>query len=383
MNRLPLYTLSLSTLLIVACDSPAPTEPTAPEPTGPRLLTLSPEARANADLGIEVAGPLDARPQLRFQGDVRMMPAQQASVVARVPGVVRNVRKRTGDRVTRRETLATIESSELADAKMAYFESEHALEFAEKALVRERELMAKGITSKEVFQHKEHALEEAQISHAATLQRLKVLGFDETFLHQLKGNLGQNMAIYQVRAPASGEIIKEAVTVGTSVTADQQLFLIADLKQVSVEINVPVKAIRAVKVGLAVKVVCTHAQLEGAGEVTYVGSIADRATRTIPVRVETDNPEGQWRPGMAARVEIATEAVALPVAVLAAALHQIDGRDVLFVEKNATGFELRQVEVGHRDERVVEITGGLTAGERVAVKNSFLLKSEWRNREGG
>jgi len=383
MKRLPLYTVSLSALVIAACDSPAPADTPAPEPTGPRQLTLSPEARANADLGVEIAGPLDARPALRFQGDVRLMPAQQASVVARVPGVVRSVRKRVGDRVTRGETLATIESRELADAKMAYFESEHTLEFARKAIAREKDLMAKGITSKEAFQHKEHALEEAQISHAATLQRLKLLGLDEAFLHQLKEDLSQDMATHRVRAPGSGEIIEEAITLGSSVAADEELFRIADLKRVSVEINVPVKDIRSIEVGLPVEVVCTQAKLEGGGEVTYVGSIADRDTRTIPVRVETDNAEGQWRPGMAARVAIAAEPVALPVAVPAGALHQIDGREILFVEKNETTFELREVEIGHRDERVVEITGGLTAGERVAVKNSFLLKSEWLNREGG
>ncbi len=382
MKRLSLYTVSLSALVIAACDPPPPVEVPVPEPTGPRLLTLSPEARANAELGVEVAGPLDARPELRFQGDVRMMPAQQASVVARVRGVVRSVRKRVGDRVTRGETLATIESRELADAKMAYFESEHTLEFARKAITREKDLIAKGITSKEAYQHKEHALEEAQISHAATLQRLKLLGLDETFLHQLKEDLGQDMATYRVRAPGSGEIIEEAVTLGASVAADQELFRIADLRRVSVEINVPVKDIRALKVGLPVEVVCSQAQLEGTGEVTYVGSVADRDTRTIPVRVETDNAAGHWRPGMAARVAIAAEPMALPVAVPAGALHPVDGKEVLFVEKDETTFELRQVQIGHRDERVVEITGGLTAGERVAVKNSFLLKSEWLNREG-
>lgn len=382
---------SLQTLLLACCvpsvlfgcHETVPTEDPAVESTGPRVLELSHEARRNAALGVEVAGPHQAKPQLKFQGDVRLLPAQRASVVARVPGVVTQVRKRIGDQVTRGETLAVLESRSLADAKMAYFETEHALEFAQKALEREKGLVAKGITTEEVFQQREHAVEEAQINHAAALQRLKLLGLSEGQLHSLKKDLTQDMATYRVRAPRAGEIIEEAITLGASVAADQVLFSVADLQRVAIETNVPIKDIRAIKVGLPVRLVCTTVDLQGAGEVTYVGAIADRATRTVPVRVETDNHKREWRPGMAARVEIGAEALSLRLAVPLAAVHVIDNQDTVFVEKSESLFELRDVEIGYRDELVAEIIKGIAAGERVVVKNSFLLKSEWLGQEGG
>ena len=378
----PLLPIAIALVVNGCRESPAP-EPPTPEPTGPTLLELSGEARASSGLELETAGPRQARSRLVIQGDVSLPPAQRASVVARVPGVIQSVRKRVGDSAKRGEVLAVLESRDLADAKMAYFEAEHALEFASTALAREKGLLDKGISSQEAYQEKQHAIEEAEVAHAAALQRLKILGFEERELHVLKKDLGRNMSVYRVRAPVSGQIIEEAITLGASVRADEQLYLLADLSSVSIEVNVPVRDIRAVEAGLPVAVVCTQADLEGQGKVTWVGAMADRATRTVPVRVEIDNPDGNWRPGMAARVELASSAVPLPVAVSPAAVHQVDGRTVLFVEHDSGGFEARDVEVGHRDERVVEITSGLRAGERVAATNSFVLKAEWLNRGGG
>jgi cobalt-zinc-cadmium efflux system membrane fusion protein len=44
--------------------------------------------------------------------------------------------------------------------------------------------------------------------------------------------------------------------------------------------------------------------------------------------------------------------------------------------RTAGGFQRRTVTIGRSDEQTVEITSGLSAGEQIAVKNSFLLKSE-------
>ncbi|MBK8010723.1 MAG: efflux RND transporter periplasmic adaptor subunit [Deltaproteobacteria bacterium] len=366
-----------------ACREAPSAGPAAPEPAGSTVLELSDAARASSGIELETAGPREARARLAIQGDVSLPPAQQASVVAKVPGVIQNVRKRVGDSAKRGEILAILESRDLADAKMAYFEAEHTLDFASKALTREKRLVDKGISSQEAYQEKQHALEEAKVAHAGTLQRLKILGFQEVELHDLKKDLKRNMATYRVRAPVSGQIIKEAITLGASVSADEELFLLADLGSVSINVNVPVKEIRAVQTGLPVKVFCTQTDLESQGKVTWIGAIADRATRTVPVRIEIDNADGNWRPGMAARVEIESSAVPLPVAVSPAAVHQIEGKTTLFVEQDGGGFEARNVEVGHQDDHVVEITSGLRAGERVASTNSFVLKAEWLKREGG
>jgi multidrug efflux pump subunit AcrA (membrane-fusion protein) len=49
----------------------------------------------------------------------------------------------------------------------------------------------------------------------------------------------------------------------------------------------------------------------------------------------------------------------------------------LFVRKRDGTFERRQVETGRRDDRFVEITGGLAEGELVAVRGVAELQTAY------
>ena len=69
------------------------------------------------------------------------------------------------------------------------------------------------------------------------------------------------------------------------------------------------------------------------------------------------------------------EAVRAAVAVPDAALQQVEGRTCVFVESGAD-FVVRPVVVGRTDGAWTEITSGLSRGERVATRGSFVLKSE-------
>ena len=53
----------------------------------------------------------------------------------------------------------------------------------------------------------------------------------------------------------------------------------------------------------------------------------------------------------------------------------IKGDTVVFV-RTENGFEARKIAVGRQDARLVEVTKGLSAGERIATTNTFVLKAE-------
>jgi membrane fusion protein, heavy metal efflux system len=63
------------------------------------------------------------------------------------------------------------------------------------------------------------------------------------------------------------------------------------------------------------------------------------------------------------------------VRVPRAALQTIGGEQVAFV-RTKSGFQSRVVTAGRSDAQHIEITSGLSAGEEIAVKNTFLLKAE-------
>lgn len=75
-------------------------------------VQLSAEALKNAELTIEEAGPAKIKSFLPLYGKIGANEEAMAHVQPRFPGIVKEVRKRLGDRVSKGETLAVIESNE-------------------------------------------------------------------------------------------------------------------------------------------------------------------------------------------------------------------------------------------------------------------------------
>ena len=51
--------------------------------------------------------------------------------------------------------------------------------------------------------------------------------------------------------------------------------------------------------------------------------------------------------------------------------------------RTANGFEARKISIGRQDARLVEVTAGLVAGERVATANTFTLRAELGKADAG
>ena len=62
--------------------------------------------------------------------------------------------------------------------------------------------------------------------------------------------------------------------------------------------------------------------------------------------------------------------------VVAAAVQQLDDSHVVFIEHEPGTFEVREVQVGRKTAEIVEITGGLSAGEKIVTSGAFLLRGE-------
>ncbi|TFH28902.1 MAG: hypothetical protein E4H00_07960 [Myxococcales bacterium] len=65
----------------------------------------------------------------------------------------------------------------------------------------------------------------------------------------------------------------------------------------------------------------------------------------------------------------------MPIAVKVTALQTIRDWTVVFAQFGDL-FELRPIEIGRRDDEMVEVLSGLHAGQRYVSDNSFILKAE-------
>ncbi len=184
----------------------------------------------------------------------------------------------------------------------------------------------------------------------------------------------ENLATYELKAAFDGTVLDKHITPGEAVTRGEPAYIIADLSEVWVNVNAYQKALSEIHTGQHVLISTADGTLEAEGDISYIAPVVDQATRTATARVVLPNPEGEWRPGLfvVATVGLPTEA---PVVVPRSAIHTLDGQQVIFVVEGAQ-FVPRHVTTGAIGRKRVEITSGLSAGERFASAGSFLVKAE-------
>jgi Cu(I)/Ag(I) efflux system membrane fusion protein len=98
--------------------------------------------------------------------------------------------------------------------------------------------------------------------------------------------------------------------------------------------------------------------------------------RTVRVRIEIPNPEGLLLPDMFADVEFATGSDAPVIAVPDGAVIDTGTRQVVIVDKGDGRFEPRPVKVGVRGDGYIEISEGISEGDKIVVSANFLIDAE-------
>jgi len=73
---------------------------------------LSPDSAKNSGVIVETVGPAKIKSTLKVNGRIRVNEEQMKHVVPRYPGVLKEVRKKLGDRVEKDEVIAVVESNE-------------------------------------------------------------------------------------------------------------------------------------------------------------------------------------------------------------------------------------------------------------------------------
>lgn len=171
-------------------------------------------------------------------------------------------------------------------------------------------------------------------------------------------------------------VLERLVTTGTAVTPGTMMFLVSDLSSLWAVAEVDETALARVAVNRPVHLrVAAYPDEDFHGQVTFVGDTVNPKTRRVVVRSVVPNPSGRLKPEMYTTVTIDTGAPREVVTVPATAVHELGGRQVVFVEESPGSFRPREVSIGGEQEDVVEVRSGLRAGERVATAGSFLLKS--------
>lgn len=328
-------------------------------------------ADAAERVGITASRPLAAIDQgAALPGQVLFNRNKLARLSTLVPGVVKQVHAELGAKVVPGQVLAEIATPEIASLRAALQTAQSRTALAEEVYLREKDLLARGISSRQEFQQAEAERSQAQSAVAQLRQQLLDYGIARQDLQAAGSAL-------PIRAPFAGTLVERSAVTGEAVTAGAPLFTIADLNTLWIELSVPENRLLEVHAGAAIS--ATFSGLPGrsfAGTVFWVAPALDEKTRQLKALAEISNESGLLKGGLFGEVRLVSELKGQTLAVPADALQIIDGASYVFVALERDLFELRRVDSGRRDNGSVIISRGLSAEDRVVSGQGFALKSE-------
>lgn len=337
-------------------------------------VRMTEEQIRSSRIDIAAAGPGAIVRRVSLPGTVAASADRQARVPARVAGIITALNRRLGDTVRAGEVLAVIEGGEIATVKGEYLGALRTIELARVTFEREQRLWARRVSAEQDFLKARTDWQEAQIRLDLARQRLAALGLTEAELQELPRQPIEALRRREVRASIAGRITARPAMLGAAVTAETEIYSVAELSAVWVELAVPIASIEFAAEGTAVRLRGDN-DVRAEGRVVFLSPVLDPETRSARAVVEVANPDGALRPGGYVTAELSTAENAVDVMVPRAAIQQIGGENVIFV-RTAEGFQKREVVLGQGDQENVEIVFGLDPGERFAASNTFILKAE-------
>nr|WP_272884922.1 efflux RND transporter periplasmic adaptor subunit [Candidatus Rhodoblastus alkanivorans] len=304
-------------------------------------------------------------PKPSMSGGVLTLPAtlrgdNETAIYARVNGYVRKFNVEIGDRVTKGETLAELETPELdQQVRQAAAQVEQAkanVVLGKVALDRWKKLYSQDSVARQDLDTKQNAYDTAVAAEAGAQANLK--------------QLQATTAFKNVVAPFDGVITARNVDIGNLVNSGSSgvaLFSMAVTDPLRVFVDVPQAYMTAIHVGTEVAV--TQPELPGQtfkATVTYVAGAIAVATRTLRVELMLPNPQGRLKPGAYVQIALPLRPagqVSIPANTL---LFRAEGPNVALVDSSGL-VRLQPVTIARDLGATLEIAEGVTTKDQIIL----------------
>jgi len=327
---------------------------------------------------------VDRTKVLTFTGQIQLDRTRAVEVVSTGGGRVEEVRRLIGETVQAGDVLAVIHSADLGQAKADFLEVRAKRELAEATFKREKELYEKKISSEADYLEALNAFKAAEAAYAAADKRLRLFDLSTEQIAGIKDEQeNEEFADLILRAPQSGTIITQNISVGKIVDTTESLYTIAELSNLWVWCDVYEADLAVLHeqfsqtepLAATVRVRAFEPEVF-TGVVDFVGNVMDEHTRTVKMRVQLKNPEGKLRPGMFVDVQVAIRKPGRVAAVPVSAVMSDAGKHFVFEQWKNNLWVRRDVATGEKYGSLVELVDGVSTGSRIVTGGAFMLKSD-------
>lgn len=268
-------------------------------------------------------------------------------VAAEEAGVIRQVYVDRGARVGAGQALAKIDDGVL---RAQVDQARAAAELAQTTYERRKALWENEQIGSEIAYLEARSAAQQAAANLATLER--------------------RLARTVVRAPFAGFLEERMVELGSTVSPGTPVARVVDTSPVKVVGDVPERFASDVSTGRDAMIRFEAIGVDVRGTISFVGAAVDNRSRTFPIEVRVDNPEGRFKPDMSANIRLPLRSFEDAVSVPQDALIRDEGGFVVYVAvRDGDGWvaEVRPVQVGAAEGNRVVVETGLQGGDRVIV----------------
>lgn len=278
-------------------------------------------------------------------------PNESVEIKPETDGIVQQINFGEGERVEQGRTLVQLDESKFA---AAVAEAEANLKLSQANFERAKQLFQDKLISQQDF------------DQTAATFAVNQAGL-ELKRRQLKDA--------RVSAPFGGIVGSREVSPGQVVSRTTTLTWLVDLDIVKVEVKVPEKYLRQLRLGQPMEfTVAAFPDEPFRGEVYFISPQVDEGTRTALVKARISNSEAKLRGGMFASLDLTLQLRDNAIVIPEPALMSNGDKFSVFVVTETGTAQLRPIEVGYRLAGKAEIVKGLKAGEKVVVEGVQKLR---------
>lgn len=309
------------------------------------------EATKNATVPVEVQPLKRAEMVAVYSGTAPIEAHEEATVVAKVGGEVRQIFVEEGDSVQAGQVLARLDGDRL---RLTLAQTDANLRKLERDYKRTLELADKGLVPKSTAENTKYDLDALRA------------GYDSARLE---------LSYTEIRAPINGVISARKIKVGNTIGPNDPTFTVTDLDPLLAFVHVPEKEFRKLAPGQNAEVV-----IDALGGTRFVGTISrisptvDPQTGTFRARVEVPDATRTLKPGMFARVNIVYERRQDALQLPRTAILDADGQQSVFVVAGGKA-EQRTIRTGLANGGWIEVLDGLEGSEQIVTVGQAGLKT--------
>ena len=306
---------------------------------------------------------------IHLTGSVEANPDNVVHYVSLVSGVITHANFSLGDRVSKGQVLAELQSTELSSLQNDRSNIESQIRVAEKKLQAVQSMFNDGISSQKELQEAKSELEILQSEKSKVASNLNLY------------SASSNKNVFQIKAPASGIITSKTISGGSQISAEgESLFTVSNLNEVWVMVNIYATNVSNIVEGMPVEIrTLSYPGEIFNGKIGVISQVYDQEERVLKARVVLQNNNFKLKPGMLVDVTAVKHFDGTALTVPMESIVFDANENYVVVYKSDCDFEIRKVEIASKTHGKTYITSGINADEKVVTKNQLLIYEQLKN----